>query len=162
PFPQVEASADGGGFTAARWPSGADAAGMAVIWDLSAKEPSLTEVGVIARGPLTDQEKTPDLSSCVGDGVFAAKCAGDSIWLAASREPLLTRMREACERQSISMRDRRVARGTGAQAPQLFLSLNAAAGLGELLQSGIGAAADERAHEAKPAETAWQAAYHAA
>ena len=137
-----------------------DPAGIALVWDLSARNPALSEVGLAVQ--LGGGVDASELAGWFRADVHRATCAGGSIWLAGTTELLLTRMREACERQSPSLLDWRERRGAG-PPPQLVLLVNPAPGLDELLDAGIGTATETRA-SVEPAGAApdWKQAYRAA
>lgn len=122
--------------------AGAAPAGVGVVWDLSQKNASLSEIGVIVRRPAGGE--SPRLGGYVGKDVFTAGCADDAVWLAATSELLLTRMREACDRQSPSMIDARREVEQATQGAQLFAALNLAPGVRELLDAGAAAASGLR------------------
>jgi hypothetical protein len=127
------------GIPAAKAP-GRDPAGIALVWELSEKSASLSEVGVAVQpgGGEVDAE----LSGYLRPGVAHDTCAGGSVWLAATTELLLTRMRESCERQSASLLDWRS--GRGGEPGQLVLLVDPRVGFAEMLTAGIGAASQER------------------
>jgi hypothetical protein len=137
---------------------GTEPAGIALVWDLSTKTPDLSEVGVIVApaGP----EVGAELAGHLRDGIARATCAGGSVWLAATTELLLTRMREACERQSPSLLDWRTGR---TETGQLALLVDPAVGLGEMLAAGVGPATEERTSANEGGGVAaWKALYLAA
>jgi hypothetical protein len=130
------------GIPAATTP-GRDPAGIALVWDLASKKESLTDVGVVVQpaGAGVDAE----LSGYLRAGVVHATCAGGSVWLAATTDLLLTRMREACERQSPSLLDWRT--GRASEAGQLVLLVDPGVGLAEMITAGIGGATESRQSE---------------
>jgi hypothetical protein len=138
---------------------GTEPAGIALVWDVSAKNASLSDVGVAVQRGGGDVDA--ELSGYLRDGVAHATCAGGSVWLAATTELLLTRMREACERQSPSLLDWRS--GRGRDAGQLVLLVDPGVGLAEMLAAGIGAASEARdAEAAEVADPEWKQRYLAA
>ena len=135
----------------------AQRAGIGLIWDLHAKE-KLSSVGIIvSRRPGVSSQLA--LKDYVSTAAFSAGCAGDSVWLAASSELLLNRMREGCEGQSLSLRDTLEASpGVPFNAVLLF---NPVSGLDQMLQAGIPAAlADHSGGEA--VAPVWKTQYLAA
>ena len=133
---------------------GRDPAGIAVVWDLSSKKSALTDVGVVVQPAGGDVDA--ELSGYLSTGAVHATCAGGSVWLAATTDLLLTRMREACERQSPSLLDWRA--GRAGEAGQLVLLVDPAVGLAEMIAAGIGGATDSRASEAS-SDPEWKRRY---
>ena len=114
--------------------------GFALIWDLDGATDEITQVGVVIANP-----KNPGAS-----GKFkqyfrrserTAECGGGAVFLAATSDKLLTRMKESCRGQSASMLEWQ---GREAGAPldtaQLYFFLNPGSGARELFFAG-GAAA---------------------
>jgi hypothetical protein len=159
PFPQPEGGTEEN--RPATEPAANEPAGIGVVWDLSAQQPALSEVGIIASAPQA-AGAAQDLEAYVSQNTFAARCAQDTIWLASSNETLLARMREGCERQSKSMLDRQSGRVAG--APQVFLAFNPAAGFTEMLERGLSAAREERGETTTGSAPApeWKASFDAA
>ncbi|MDT4329910.1 hypothetical protein ACQE3E_04095 [Methylomonas sp. MED-D] len=136
-------------------PPSPEPAGIALIWDFNADSPA-GAVGVIVANPGQPQAsaayvqylKNPDLS---------AECAGGSLFLAASSESLLTRMKDACARQSLSPLDwQRGAEKSRWQAAQLAAFVNPGAGLRELFLAG---GAGETAQDSNEFAPRWQQDY---
>jgi hypothetical protein len=135
---------------------GTDPAGIALVWDLSTKNDNLSEVGVAVQPA---GEVDAELSGYLRDGIAHATCAGGSVWLAATSPLLLTRMKEACERQSPSLLDWRA----GKEAKQLVLLVDPAVGLPDMIAAGIGPATEERtATNDATSDPEWKKAYLAA
>jgi hypothetical protein len=131
---------------------GRDPAGIALVWDLSAKSAALSDVGIAVQPG--GGEIDAQLSGYLRANALHATCAGGSVWLAATTELLLTRMREACERQSPSLLDWR----TGGEASQLVLLVDPRVGLAEMIAGGIGTATGERDGEASK-DPEWKRRY---
>ena len=143
--------------------AGHESAGIGIIWELSAKNPALSDVGIIFRRP--DGGEDPSLDGYFTARVFRQMCGGDTVWLAATSELLLTRMQESCDRQSPSMLDWRQAADHGRKPVQVFVALNLAPGLHELLESGIAGATAARNGLIAPSSAAspeWKQSYLAA
>jgi hypothetical protein len=136
PFPHAQASDDRQRFEA---DPGAKSAGIAIAWDFELTDKLRTQVGVAALA--RRDEEQPALASLVSDGAFSDQCAGGAVLLAATSELLLTRMREACNGQSIGLDDRIPA---GNEAPQIVLAVAAGDALVQVLDRGIGVAKEER------------------
>jgi hypothetical protein len=68
---------------------------------------------------------------------LTAECGGGTVFLAATSSPLLTRMKEACERQSLSVLDwERGSRSEEFSTKQFFFFLNPGGGMRELFLTG--------------------------
>jgi len=136
-------------------------AGIAVVWDLGANsDDTLTEIGfAVSRRPESPPSEV--YRAYFGQRVFHSTCGGGSVFLAATSDKLLLRMREACEAQSPSI----LALG-GAGADQVFegvqaaMLLNPGAALRELFMAGRPLDLIMRSEGA--AEPQWKKAYYAA
>jgi hypothetical protein len=130
---------------------------VGLVWDFTADSPT-GAVGIIVANPQQPQAsaayaqylKNPDLG---------AECAGGSLFLAASSESLLTRMKDACNKQSLSPLDwQRGIEKQRWQAAQLTAFVNPGAAVRELFLAG-GAGTTQEANEFAPR---WQQDYEAA
>ena len=110
--------------------------GFALLWDFDAAQPQSGQVGIVVatQNALGTAEgfrqylAKPDLG---------ADCAGGTLFLAATSEKLLTRMKESCARQSLSILDwERGAHKARLQSSQLATFVNPGAGLRELFLAG--------------------------
>lgn len=113
--------------------------GIAMLWDLAAEERSArNRVGIVISWPEGAQPKM-NLSAYANSSSFQASCAGGRIWLISSNELFLTRMREACEGQSVSyltaIRNREF--DTSVLESQLFLAVNPSPALQVCYQTGL-------------------------
>ena len=119
-------------------------AGFALVWDFEARDAAKGAVGVVIANP-GEPGATAGYQQYLRDADASAECAGGAVFLAASSERLLARMKEACARQSLSPLDweRGQEKQRYAEA-QLFAFLNPGVGLRELfLAGGAGAEGDE-------------------
>lgn len=117
-------------------PDGSAEAGFAIIWDLDAQTDGLTSVGVIIAN-----QKTPDqiqkFKAYFRDPELTAECGGGSVFLAATSEKLLLRMKESCGGQSLSVLDwKRGGEAKAFETAQFFLFLNPGSGMRELFLAG--------------------------
>lgn len=110
--------------------------GFAILWDFDAAQPQFGQVGIVVatqNAPGTAEGfrqylAKPDLG---------ADCAGGTLFLAASSEKLLTRMKESCNHQSLSVLDwERGAHKSRLQSAQLATFVHPGAGLRELFLAG--------------------------
>jgi hypothetical protein len=135
-------------------PPGPEPGGLAVVWDFDSASPA-GAIGLIVANPATPQA-SQSYTQYLRKADLNAECAGGSVFLAASAEGLLNRMREACALQSLSMLDwqrgRDKQRNTDAQ---LLAFINPGAGLRELFLAG-GAAGSADRNEFAPQ---WQQDY---
>lgn len=138
-------------------PPGLEAAGIGLVWDFNPNDPT-GAVGIVVANPNQPQAsaayaqylKNPDLG---------AECGGGSLFLAASSTNLLTRMKDACNKQSLSPLDwQRGVEKTRLQDAQLIAFVNPGAATRELFLAG-GAGANQDANEFAPR---WQQDYEAA
>lgn len=129
--------------------------GLALLWDLDSRNQGLTSVGIAAYIP----ELKPDALKWTDyvKSDYTAQCGMNSIWLAASSESLIARMKEACDRQSLSLLNW-LENGTlkKEQGLQGLFIVNPGAALTELLYSGSAASSgpaatyDDSSENAKP------------
>ncbi len=138
----------------AQAPPNAEPGGLAVIWDYDSTSPA-GAIGLIVANP-ADPQASQSYSQYLRNADKSAACAGGSVFLAASSDNLLTRMKEACERQSLSILDWQ--RGRDKQrleAAQLVAFINPGVGLRELFLAG-GAGSNTDRNEFAPQ---WQQDY---
>lgn len=137
--------------------SGPDEAGVVFIWDLSSEGNAVTRTGVVIASQSTPEE-VQQFKTLFADPKLTAACGGGTVFLAATSEILLTRMKEACERQSLSVLDWE--KGSLAEdfsSRQLLFFLNPGTGMRELFLAG-GARAGEQTDPAVP----WKRQYEKA
>ena len=128
--------------------SGSDPGGLALVWDFGADSPQ-GAVGVIIANP-TEPAASESYRQYLRDASLASECAGGEVFLAASSAGLLTRMRESCENQSLSVLDwRRGGEKSRLLAAQLLTFINPGVGVRELFLAG-GAGDSEDAGEFAP------------
>jgi hypothetical protein len=137
--------------------TGPDEAGVAFIWDLSSEGDAVTRIGVVIAS-----QSAPDAAqrfqSLFADPKLTTECGGGTLFLAATSEMLLTRMKEACERQSLSVLDwEKGALAEDFSSKQLLFFLNPGTGMRELFLAG-GARAGEQTDPAVP----WKRQYEKA
>lgn len=116
--------------------AGPDEAGVAVIWDLSARQEGSSALGV-AVATQTTPGQAGRLADLFAKPELTDQCGGGTVFLAATTRPLLTRMKEACERQSLSILDwERGARAEALHGSQLLALINPGVGMRELFLAG--------------------------
>ncbi|MFH0996368.1 MAG: hypothetical protein V1844_12880 [Pseudomonadota bacterium] len=137
--------------------TGPEETGVAFIWDLSSEGAAVTNMGVVIAN-----QSAPDavqrFRNLFADPKLTASCGGGTVFLAATSELLLTRMKESCERQSLSVLDWE--KGSHAEAftsRQLLFFLNPGAGMRELFLAG-GARSSDQIDSASP----WKQQYEKA
>ena len=145
--------------------------GVALIWDLSAKkDPGLSNVGVVIYMPDPDSAAMKLSDYFNEEQTFFEECENGKIWLASSDELLLTRMKEACARQSSSLlnwfEDGSLKKIEA--APQLVFSFTPAVGFDETFTAGRAApgggeeteaAGEEGSEENSTKPASWKQAY---
>lgn len=118
---------------------GPEEGGLAVVWDLSSQGSWITQMGVVIAKQTTPDE-TKAFKKYFWNSELTAECGGGTVFLAATSQALLTRMRESCEDQSPSiLRWESGKRTREVEAAQLFLFMNPGTGMRELLLAGGGA-----------------------
>lgn len=84
-------------------PPGPEPGGLALVWDFDAEHPG-GAVGVIVANP-GDPQASQAYQQYLRNAERSAECGGGSVFLAATSDSLLTRMKEACAHQSLSVLD---------------------------------------------------------
>ena len=117
-------------------PGGASEAGMAILWDLVAEDDPLSHLGVVIANQTTPDE-VDTFKRYFADQELTAACGGGTVFLAATSRSLLSRMKESCERQSLSVLDwERGAKTKVVENAQLVLFMNPGTAMRELLLTG--------------------------
>jgi hypothetical protein len=131
--------------------------GLALVWDFDA-DSSGGAVGVIVANP-NQPQASQAYQQYLRNAELSAECAGGSVFLAATSQGLLTRMKEACAHQSLSPLDwQRGGDKQRLQSAQLLTFVNPGAGIRELFLAG-GAGNAQDANEFAPR---WQQDYEKA
>ena len=111
-------------------------AGFAVVWDLNAKEGLSSDIGIVIANQSTPDEVNA-FERYFSDTDLSTECGGGTVFLAASSQDLLQRMKEACASQSLSVLDwERGARKETLGNAQLLTFLNPASGMREVFLAG--------------------------
>ncbi len=118
------------------------ASGLGLVWDVSGKE-NRVDVGIAALAPAGKEVSVRPTDFVSSKGV-ATTCAGGAVWIAASSDALLGRMRDSCEKQSLSIRDLKGLQEGALEAQQVSLMFNTGVWLHEMFELG-GGAVDETA-----------------
>jgi hypothetical protein len=122
--------------------NGPEEGGLAFIWDLSSQSDEITEMGVVI-ATQSSPEAAEQLAGYFTNPGLTAECGGGTVFLAATSEMLLTRMKESCERQSLSMLDwERGAHAGQSGSQQLLFFMNPGAGMRELFLAGGAGSSD--------------------
>ena len=117
-------------------PSGVPEAGVAILWDLTAEDDPPSQIGVVIANQ-TAPDEVDSFKRYFADQELTAACGGGTVFLAATSRSLLTRMKEACERQSLSVLDwERGAKTKAFENAQLMLFMNPGTAMRELLLAG--------------------------
>lgn len=124
-------------------PDGPEEGGVAVIWDLSSQSDQITGMGV-AIATQRSPEAADRLAAYFADPDLTSQCGGGTVFLAATSEMLLTRMKESCERQSLSILDwERGAHADRFGSGQLLFFMNPGTGMRELFLAGGAGSSDQ-------------------
>jgi hypothetical protein len=116
--------------------AGPQESGVAILWDLSSQGDAVSNVGVVIANP-SAPDRAGAFEDYFEDNELTAQCAGGTVFLAATSRGLLLRMKESCERQSLSVLDwERGVRTKEYGRAQLFLFMNPGAGMKELFLAG--------------------------
>lgn len=116
--------------------------GMALVWDFDAADAPAGEIGIVIANQ-ANPEQAESFQQYLTDSDLSAECGGGAVFLAASSEKLLSRMKEACGRQSLSVLDWE--RGAAKQRfdkAQFLAFVNAGGALREMFLAGGAAAGD--------------------
>jgi hypothetical protein len=136
---------------------GPNEGGLAVIWDLSSAAKELTNMGVVI-ATQSDPDEALRLKNYFAKPELTAQCAGGTVFLAATSQLLLTRMKEACEHQSLSILDwERGVRSEEFNSKQLLFFMDPGVGIRELFLAGGAKSVGEE----KP-NTQWKEQYEKA
>lgn len=110
--------------------------GFALLWDFDAAQEPFGQVGIVV-ATQSNPGTAEAFRQYLAKPDRAADCAGGTLFLAASTEKLLTRMKESCARQSLSVLDwERGAHKDRLKEAQLATFVNPGAGLRELFLAG--------------------------
>ncbi len=125
-------------------------AGVAIIWDLASSKGQISDMGVVIASQ-TSTGAAGQFARYFTSPALTAQCGGGTVFLAATSRPLLQRMRESCEGQSLSVLDwERGARRKELESSQLLFFMNPGVGLREIfLAGGAGSGKDDGAFETK-------------
>ncbi len=116
--------------------NGPEESGIAFIWDLSSEGQEITNMGVVIASQ-TSPDDVHRFKNFFVNPRLTADCGGGTVFLAATSNPLLTRMKEACERQSLSVLDwERGSLTEEFSAKQFLFFLNPGTGMRELFLAG--------------------------
>jgi hypothetical protein len=131
---------EGPGQPVARTP---EQSGFAIVWDFDGKNSPAGAIGIIVANQ-TDPKASAAYQQYLHNADLSSECGGGALFLAASSERLLARMKQACAHQSLSPLDWE--HGNGKQrytSAQLMSFINPGVGLRELfLAGGAGAEGD--------------------
>ncbi len=121
---------------AERLADGPEEAGVAILWELGMEKERISQVGVAIAN-----QKHPDevdkFKQYFADPDLTAECGGGTVFLAATSPALLSRMKESCGGQSMSVLDwERGGKRKEYETAQLFLFMNPGAGMRELFLAG--------------------------
>ena len=126
-------------------PAVPDEGGIAVVWDLDHSEGGLTEMGVIVANQ-SSPDRVADFARYFADRELTGECGGGTVFLAATSKNLLSRMKESCIGQSLSIRDwERGAKRGEYETAQMVALMNPGVALRELSLAGGGE--EEETHE---------------
>ncbi len=115
---------------------GPDEGGFALIWDLEHSEEGISGMGVVIASQ-TKTDETATFSNYFSDQDLTSECGGGTVFLAATSQNLLTRMREGCARQSLSVLDwERGSRRGEYEGAQLMMFINPGVAMRELSLAG--------------------------
>ncbi len=111
-------------------------AGFALLWDLNSQENQITSIGVIVANQ-TSPKEVEGFRQYFSNPDLTAECGGGTLFLAATSQNLLSRMKECCEGRSLSVLDwERGARIKELESAQILVSTNPGVGMRELFLAG--------------------------
>lgn len=116
--------------------AGPDESGFALVWDFDGKNSPTGALGIIVANQ-TEPKATAAYQQYLKNGDLSAECAGGAVFLAATSERLLARMKESCARQSSSPLDWERSSGKDRyKSAQVMAFVNPGTGLRELFLGG--------------------------
>jgi hypothetical protein len=122
--------------------------GLSLVWDVSGKD-GVFNVGIAV--PMlkaaAEGEDAPGPADFLSDYAVSDTCAGGAIWLGASSDALLARMRESCEKQTSSLLDIKGENTPALPDQQVALFFNAKVWLTEFYRLGGGETPPTDAHK---------------
>jgi hypothetical protein len=122
--------------------NGPGEAGIAVIWDLNHSEDGVSNMGVVIAGQ-TKPDETDSFAGYFADQDLTSECGGGTVFLAATSQNLLKRMREGCAGQSLSILDwEHGSRRVEYEGAQIVMFLNPGIAMRELTLAGEGGRKD--------------------
>jgi len=120
--------------------------GISLVWDVSAEKGGI-EVGIAVPAPEKAEASQVTMQDFLSDQAVSVACAGGAIWLGASSDRLLARMKDACEKQSLSVLDLKGMAPGALAEQQVSLLLNTSVWLKEVYRLGGGKSPREGAGE---------------
>jgi hypothetical protein len=119
--------------------------GLSLVWDVQVG--GKVQVGIAISAPVgatttekdgAQKEGALTASDFLSSGAVSSTCAGGAVWLGASSDGLLSRMREACNKQSLSILDIKGIDPAAISGQQVALLFNSNLALRELYKLGGG------------------------
>ena len=138
------------------------AGGISLVWDMSAEDGSV-HVGIAVPAPPNARNVQKDeakedtavtMKDYLSDNGVSSPCAGGALWLVASSDRLLARMKDSCEKQSLSVLDLKGLNPSLLPEQQLSLFFNTSVWLKEMYRIGGGATPRQEATDAEKAAVA--------
>ena len=127
--------------------------GFAIVWDLSSAGGRITQMGVVIANTANPDE-TGVFKKYFADPDLTASCGGGTVFLAATSGSLLSRMKESCEGQSLSVLNwERGSRTKAFESNPFFMFMNPGAGMRELFLAGGGKSEEKDQDLLEPDET---------
>ena len=113
----------------------AEPAGLALIWDFEKTSPT-GAIGIVIANP-TNPKASAAYQQYVKNSGYSAECAGGSLFLIASSQSLLSRIKDACAHQSLSPLDwQKGSEKSRFLASQLMAFVNPGVAMQELFMAG--------------------------
>jgi len=120
--------------------------GFSIIWDLSAGEDFISQLGVvIAKQTTPDEIET--FRQYFADSDLTDDCAGGTVFLAATSETLLGRMKESCNGHSPSVLNWEKSKVATFDTGQFFMFMNPGVGMKMLFLAGGGGPEDSESDD---------------
>jgi hypothetical protein len=125
--------------------------GVALIWDLEHLQEGISSMGVVIANQ-TSADEVESFAKYFSDQDLTSECGGGTVFLAATSQALLTRMREGCTRQSLNVLDwEHGARRGEYENAQLMTFINPGVAMRELSLAGVGENQKQEYEEAREA-----------
>lgn len=125
-------------------------AGVAIVWDMDADTRTISDIGVIIANQ-NSPDKVKNFEHYFTKTDLTTEAGGGTVFMAATSQNLLTRMKDSCEKQSLSILDwERGDKVKNYESAQILMFCNPGAGIRELCLAGGAKSGDLDGFEFEP------------